>query len=127
MNNLELTIEPKNENYDPSDDRWIDQINDFVVDVQQEVGDVRKEVTPVEGRKGGIEAIILALGSAGAIKAFVDIIKVWITRDRNRSVKLKLNRGGELFEWEIDGSMLNKELVQDFMEVAIKQFSDQDG
>lgn len=127
MKNLELTIEPKNDSYDPSDDRWIDQINELVLDVESDVGNIRKEVTPVSGQKGGIEAIILALGSAGTIKAFVDIVQVWLARDRDRSVKLKLNKGGELYEWELSGSLLKNDMVENFMNVVIEQLSEQDG
>ncbi len=52
-NNIEIIIEPHNDDYDPSDNRWLAQVNDLVSDCEREVGEVRKNVTPVEGQKGG--------------------------------------------------------------------------
>lgn len=61
QSNLEIIIEAHNENYDESDDRWIEQVDELILDCQKEAGEVRKEVQAVEGKKGGVEAIIHSL------------------------------------------------------------------
>ncbi|MFW9780638.1 MAG: hypothetical protein ACFFE8_17480 [Candidatus Heimdallarchaeota archaeon] len=82
---LEIVLDIQSDSFDPSDDRWIAQINELYRDLQSGVGNIRKEVLPQEGRRGGVETIILALGSAGAITAAVEIFKAWLGRDQSRS------------------------------------------
>src|SRR5215208_3585588 len=48
-----------------SDQRWRNQVDQLLGDLKRNAGEVRKEITPVDGQKGGAEAIILALGSSG--------------------------------------------------------------
>ncbi len=120
-NNIEIIIEPHNDDYDPSDNRWLAQVNDLVSDCEREVGEVRKDVTPVEGQKGGVESLILTLGSAGALTAAVDIFKGWIARDRNRSLKLKITTPEGVQEWEVSGNAMDKEVIEQFMKAALNK------
>jgi len=116
-NNIEIIIEPHNDDYDPSDNRWLAQVNDLVSDCEREVGEVRKNVTPVEGQKG----VILTLGSAGALTEAVDIFKGWIARDRNRSLKLKITTPEGVQEWEVSGNAMDKEVIEQFMKAALNK------
>ena len=119
QSNLEIIIEAHNENYDESDDRWIEQVDELILDCQKEAGEVRKEVQAVEGKKGGVEAIILALGSAGALTAAVDIFKAWISRDRSRSLKLKITTSEGVQEWDVSGNSMDKDVIEKFMQAAL--------
>ncbi len=117
---VQFKIEPINEDYDPSDDRWLDQVNELVNDLQSDVGNVHKEVQAVEGKKGGVEALILALGSAGAITAAVDMFKTWISRDQSRELEISVERGGEVQTFRVSGSRMDKDDIRNFMESAFK-------
>ncbi len=117
---VRFKIEPINEDYDPSDDRWLDQVNELVNDLQSDVGNVHKEVQAVEGKKGGVEALILALGSAGAITAAVDMFKTWISRDQSRELEISVERGGEVQTFRVSGSRMDKDDIRNFMESAFK-------
>jgi hypothetical protein len=44
--------------------------------------------SPAGGTKGSVEAIILALGSAGAMTALVEVIKAWLGRDGSRRLTI---------------------------------------
>lgn len=77
-----------------SDQRWRNQVDGLLGDLKRSAGEVRKEITPVAGQKGGTEAIILALGSSGAITAAVAIFKAWLSRSADREID---------FEGTIDG------------------------
>ena len=119
QSNFEIIIEAHNENYDESDDRWIDQVDELIADCEREAGEVRKEVQAVEGKKGGVEAIILALGSTGALTAAVDIFKAWILRDRSRNLKLKITTPEGVQEWVVSGNAMDNDVIEKFMQTAL--------
>lgn len=85
---LEVVVRPASERYDSSDERWLDQVSTLVSTIREEVGPVRVETGAAEGTKGGVEAIVLALGSSGAFVAAVELLKAWLSRDRSRSVEI---------------------------------------
>ena len=118
--NLEVIFEPKSENYDPNDSRWIEQVNDLVMDCTKVTGNVHKEVATSEGTKGGFEDLIMVLGSSGVITAVAGILKSWISLDRTRSLVLKIKDGDRIIEYEVSGKGLSKDTIYGFMEKAIE-------
>jgi hypothetical protein len=118
---IEILLEPKSEDYDPSDDRWMEQVGELYDGLQSEAGDVRKEVTAQEGQKGGFESVIMALGSAGALTAAVDVFRAWLARDRTRTVKLSIKVNDQIQEFEFSGSGMNKEQLNSFVEIAMNK------
>ena len=117
---VRFRIDPINQDYDPSDDRWLDQVNELVSDLQRDVGNMHKEVQAVEGKKGGVEALILALGSAGAITAAVEMFKAWISRDQSRELEISVEHGGETRTVRVSASRMDKDDIRNFMESAFK-------
>lgn len=117
---IQFQISPINDDYDPNDDRWLDQVNELVYDLQKEVGDVHQESTAVEGQKGAVAALILALGSAGAIKAAVDMFKTWLDRDQSRELIITVKRNGKTETFKVTGNRMDKEDMRSFMEAALK-------
>jgi len=83
---VELT--PHSDRFDPNDLRWATQVGTLWQALEEEAGTVRRDATQVPGQKGGVETIILALGSAGAITAMVEVVKAWLGRDRSRSLEI---------------------------------------
>jgi hypothetical protein len=118
--NLEVIFEPKSENYDPNDSRWIEQVNDLVMDCTKVSGNVHKEVIASEGTKGGFEDLIMVLGSSGVITAVAGILKSWISLDRTRSLILKIKDDDRIIEYEVSGKGLSKDTINGFMEKAIE-------
>lgn len=116
---LEVKIEASNSSYDSNDARWIDQVNELYQDLQSSAGRVRRETTPISGKKGGVEAIILALGSAGAIKAAVSMFRAWLKRDRSRNIKLAIKKGDESLEYEVSATGMNEDVIEDIMNKAL--------
>src|SRR5260221_9099120 len=90
---FELEIDPRNEKYYPDDDRWRDQVATLYADLHAQVDTVRRE-RPVEGAKGTIDQLIIALGSAGALSAVVDCFRAWLGRDRDRRIDVRWNDNG---------------------------------
>jgi hypothetical protein len=91
---LDLVIEASSDRFDPDDDRWRSQVSELHRGLDTEVGGVRRESEQVEGAKGGIDTVILALGSAGAFTAAVEYLRAWLGRDRSRKLDVS---------WDLDG------------------------
>jgi hypothetical protein len=81
-------LRPQSDHFDLNDARWARQVGTLLVDLEEKVGTVRRRSSPARGTKGGTEAIILALGSAGAITGVVEVVKAWLGRDRSRSLEI---------------------------------------
>ena len=107
----EISIEPSSSAYDPSDARWRSQVQTLLASLEANVGPVRQNVTPVAGQKGGLVEIIIALGSAGAITASVEVFKAWLNRDRTRSVTITRKRGGKTEKIVVTGDNISKEIL----------------
>ena len=77
---LELKIEPSSDRFDPLDDRWLEQVDGFADELDQELGGVKRQRRPVDGGKGfDLASIVLSLGSAGALTATVELVKSWLS------------------------------------------------
>ena len=100
---FEIEFEPVSRSFDPGDDRWIEQKNQLLDDLRRDAGQVRTQHgSPEAGAKGDVASIILALGSAGAITAAVQVFRAWLSRDRNRSL---------VFTSTIDGKTETREIT----------------
>ena len=121
ISEVRFNIAPFNESYDQNDHRWLEQVNDLVCDLQHDVGNVHTEVHSVKGMKGlEVEALILALGSAGAITAAVDMFRAWISRDQSRELEISVEREGETQTFRVSGNRMDKDDIRKFMESAFE-------
>src|SRR5689334_9439693 len=82
-----LRIEAHSERYDEADAVWESQVRDLLSQLGSEV-DVTTERKTEAGTKGDAATIILALGTAGAFQAAVQILSAWLKSDRSRKLKL---------------------------------------
>lgn len=78
---VELRLEPLSGRFDVHDDRWLDQVSGLVDELRAEVGDVATRRTPEPGTKGGIDALLIPVVSAGGLTAVVELVRSWLTRD----------------------------------------------
>jgi hypothetical protein len=116
----EITIQPLSSAYDAGDSRWESQVQGLLESLKANVGEVRKEVTPVPGQKGGIVEIIIALGSAGAITAAVQVFKHWLDRDTTREIEITTRTVGGKKITKITGKNISKELIAEALGYASK-------
>ena len=113
-------IEASSSDYDPLDDRFVDQVQGLLQDLQREAGEVRKEVTPVPGMKGGISEFVVLLKSIGAIGAAVDVIRAWLGRDRSRSLEIKVRKGDKSVSVRLSAVDMDEERLRKFMSDAFE-------
>jgi hypothetical protein len=86
-NSLAVTLIPSTQRYSEDDDRWLQQVADLHQQLRSETGAGVPAQASAPGMKGSIDELILALGSAGAFTTTVEMLRVWLSRDRTRSVK----------------------------------------
>jgi hypothetical protein len=86
--NVIIGLVPNSARYDADDDRWRDQVADLVRDLRVETGSLSIARTAVPGTKGSLDSLVLALGSAGVFTTALDVLRVWLARDKTRSVDL---------------------------------------
>jgi hypothetical protein len=109
---MDFELESTSERFDPLDERWLAQVAQLAADLRREVGGVDRVSTPEPGQKGELGTIVMALGSAGAFTAAVEVIKAFVTRDQGRSVRLSWHEGGRLESLEVVGSGVDDALMQ---------------
>jgi hypothetical protein len=71
--------------------------------------------------KVGVEAVILALGSAGAITAAVEALRLWLARDRGRQVRLSWSVGGQQGEVVLAADNLSEAGARELLLAALGQ------
>lgn len=116
----EFSIKPLSSAYDASDSRWLAQVETLLGSLKVNVGPVRKEVTPVAGQKGGLVDIIVALGSAGAVTAAVEVFRAWLGRDATRSLEIVTTVDGVEKKITVTGTNISKELIAQALKLAAK-------
>ena len=95
-----------------NDQRWRNQVDGLLGDLKRNAGEVRREITPVAGQKGGAEAIILALGSSGAITASIAIFKAWLSRAADRTIEIDGTIGGRQVKLKLTGQNIDEKTLR---------------
>lgn len=121
---LELVLQPSTDRYDTDDDRWLRQVSEFFVDLEKEVGGVRRLVTPVTGTKGGVSEIILALGSAGAFAVSLDYFRAWLARDKSRKLDITWTMGGQKETISVQGDGIDQSTLKTLADAAAKRLGE---
>jgi hypothetical protein len=85
---VDVSLAPQSSRYDESDDRWRDQVADLAHDLRVETESLRAERAVVPGSKGAAVELVLALGEAGVFTTALEVMRVWLARDKSRSIKL---------------------------------------
>ena len=95
-----------------NDQRWRNQVDGLLGDLKRNAGEVRREITPVPGKKGGIEEIILALGTSGAITAAISIFRAWLARSADRTIEIEGKVGGRQVKLKLTGQNIDEKTLR---------------
>jgi hypothetical protein len=88
---IEMQLIAHSDRYDDEDPRWLDQVADLTSELRRETEAVRHRREPAPGAKGAADQMILALGTAGAFKLAVDVVRTWLARDKSRSLRITVS------------------------------------
>ena len=117
---FEVAVEPRNDQYDPDDDRWQNQIASLYADLNAEAGAARRS-RPVKGTKGAVDQVIIALGSAGTFQAVVDCFRAWLARDRDRRIDVRWDEGGTQRSVTLTGEAVDMTTIQKIAQAAVER------
>jgi Effector Associated Constant Component 1 len=93
---LNLTLTAQSDRYDEDDDRWLEQVAELRRDLRDEAGVALVPPAAEAGKKGASADLILALGTAGAFTATVDMLRAWLARDKTRKIRCRFtDRNGK--------------------------------
>ena len=85
---MEIEFSAANDRFDDDDPRWREQVADLTDELRREVDRVWTRRTPTPGAKGAVDSVVMLLGSAGVFTAAVEVLRIWVSRDKHRSVTL---------------------------------------
>jgi len=108
---LEVRVEPRNDDYHVDDDRWRDQVATLYSELHTQVDTVQRG-HPVEGSKGAVDELVVALGSAGAFTAAVSCFRAWLRRDRSRRLDVRWEENGVEHFVTLTGDAIDVESVR---------------
>ncbi|WP_208565733.1 effector-associated constant component EACC1 [Micromonospora antibiotica] len=89
--------------------------SELIVDLREVVGlRVTEEDTPGTGHKGGMNDLVIALGGPSVVAGVVTVVRLWLSRDRRRSLIVRSARPGEEPVWiEITGDNIAERTVHE--------------
>jgi hypothetical protein len=124
---FEFVVEPSSSRFEPDDPGWRSQ----VVALRRALLDVpdsglRREERPTPGHKAGVEAIILAVGTSGAVTAAVEILRAWLGRDRGRQIRLTYQDGDREVTVHVDGTTVSDAAIGSTMTAALEHLAHRD-
>lgn len=83
---------------------------------------------PVTGKncsfKGWETQLIAALTATGTITGFVNVLKLWLSRDRRRSIKVTVHTAGEETIYDISGENISVDSLRDALKAAVQSEQD---
>lgn len=124
---LDVVVEADSDQFDPNDPGWRAQLVALRKALQDaDVDDVRREERPVPGHKAGLEVIIVALGTSGAITAAVEVFRSWLSRDRDRRVRLRFQDGDREVIVEVEANTSSDATVVATLTSALEHLAPHD-
>jgi hypothetical protein len=107
---FEVAVEPRNDQYNPDDDRWRHQVATLYEDLHAHV-DTARRGRPAPGTKGTIDQVIIALGSAEGFHAVADCFRAWLGRDRDRRIDLSWDEDGVQHSVTLTGKAVDGQAI----------------
>ena len=101
-----LELSPGSDRFDPESEAWAGQEQELFDDLRAGVGEVRRAPAATSNSKGALEAVLIALASAGAFNGAFDCMRAWLTRDRTRRLEISYERDGHVEKLTITGDRI---------------------
>lgn len=120
VSTFEMSIEPRSVDYRPDDHRWGGQVAGLIADLNRQV-DVERRGSPVDGTKGTLDELVIALGSAGAFTATVECLRAWLGRDRSRRIDVRWDEDGRDRHVTLSGDAIDVDSVREIAKAAARR------
>lgn len=120
VGSFEMALVPRSVDYRPDDDRWHDQVVSLVSELHRQV-DVERRGAAVDGSKGSLDELVVALGSAGAFTAAVECLRAWLGRDRGRRIDIRWDENGQQRYVTLTGDAIDVDSVREIAKAAARR------
>ncbi|HUC25231.1 MAG TPA: hypothetical protein VMA73_21185 [Streptosporangiaceae bacterium] len=101
---------------------------ELVNDLQEIPGirlQVSSAVTELRSSKGVLQDLVLAPGTASGAWVVVNIVKLWLARDRRRTINIRIAQdGGRTMVVEASGESLSHQALESAMREALSAYPD---
>ena len=118
---FEVEVEPRNDEYHTDDDGWRNQVATLYSELHEQVDNTVRRGYPVEGSKGAVDQLVVALGSAGAFSAAVGCFRAWLRRDRGRRLDVRWEENGVEHFVTLTGDAVDAESVRMIARAAARR------
>ena len=102
---------------------YLQAAEEFVHDIREQPGIAvaeRAAAAPPSGAKGAVQELILAPGTATLALAAVKIMKLWLSRDRRRTIDININRpGSEPVTLHASGEHISLDVLEETVRRAL--------
>jgi hypothetical protein len=81
----------------------------------------RERDLPGDGAsKGPLTELVVSVSTSGGVAALVRIMRIWLGRDRKRSLKVTVQTAENQTTYEISGEDVSVETLRDALEAAVR-------
>jgi Effector Associated Constant Component 1 len=81
----------------------------------------RQRDLPADGAfKGPMTELVVSVSTSGGVAALVKIMRIWLGRDRKRSLKVTVQTAENKTTYEISGEDVSVETLRDALEAAVR-------
>lgn len=79
-----------------------------------------RDVPSDGGSKGPLTELVVSVSASGGIAAVVKIVRIWLARDRKRSLKITVQTTAHVTKYDISGENISIETLRDALEAAVR-------
>jgi hypothetical protein len=115
---LVVSLHAHNDNFDDDHPAFRAQVAMLETELLHGVDGARRVSRSVPGTKGGVEEVVVALGQAGVLTMTVEMLRVWLHRDRARSLEISWTEAGETQRVTVRGEAIDTDVLKPVAEAA---------
>jgi hypothetical protein len=115
---LVVSLHAHHDSYDDDHPAFRAQVATLETELLHGVDGAQRVSRSVPGTKGAVEEVIVALGQAGVLTMTVEMLRVWLRRDRSRSLEIVWTEGGETQTVTVRGEAIGTDVLKPVAEAA---------
>lgn len=73
-----------------------------------------------DASKGPLTELVVSVSTSGGVAALVKIVRIWLGRDRKRSLQVTVRTAENATTYKISGEGVSVETLQDALEAAVR-------
>ncbi|MGI5455682.1 effector-associated constant component EACC1 [Streptomyces sp. CA-249302] len=124
MEEVEVSVTATSDRFDADDDRWLSQVRLLHQDLGREARLAARATGGRSGTKGGGLPDVNMWLTPAVVLGVTSVIRAWIKRDRDRSVRLTWQEGGEPREFTVTSTNVDNATLQVALQEGLRATTD---